>query len=61
VHTHYIRAMYCTLFASAYRIRPESIILHAGSIVSTALSNLDAWMYVGATYICMKVSAEGVH
>jgi acyl-CoA synthetase (AMP-forming)/AMP-acid ligase II len=52
VHTHYIRAMYCTLFASAYRIRPESIILHAGSIVfNGAFLTLMPSMYVGATYI----------
>ncbi len=48
VHTHYIRAMYCTLFASAYRIRPESIILHAGSIVfNGAFLTLMPSMYVG--------------
>ena len=52
VHTHYIRAMYCTLFASAYRIHPESIILHAGSIVfNGAFLTLMPSMYVGATYI----------
>ena len=43
VHTHYIRAMYCTLFASAYRIRPESIILHAGfHSFQRRFSDLDA-------------------
>lgn len=51
-HTHAIRAMYCTLFASAYRIRPESIILHAGSIVfNGAFLTLMPAMYLGATYI----------
>ena len=25
VHTHYVRAMYCTLFASAWRMTPESV------------------------------------
>ncbi len=55
MHTHYIRAMYCTLFASAYRIRPESIILHAGSIVfNGAFLTLMPSMYVGATYILQK-------
>jgi acyl-CoA synthetase (AMP-forming)/AMP-acid ligase II len=55
VHTHYIRAMYCTLFASAYRIRPESIILHAGSIVfNGAFLTLMPSMYVGATYILQE-------
>ncbi len=55
MHTHYIRAMYCTLFASAYRIRPESIILHAGSIVfNGAFLTLMPSMYVGATYILQE-------
>jgi acyl-CoA synthetase (AMP-forming)/AMP-acid ligase II len=55
VHTHYIRAMYCTLFASAYRIRPESIILHAGSIVfNGAFLTLMPSMFVGATYILQE-------
>jgi long-chain acyl-CoA synthetase len=55
VHTHYIRAMYCALFASAYRIRPESIILHAGSIVfNGAFLTLMPSMYVGATYILLE-------
>jgi long-chain acyl-CoA synthetase len=55
VHTHYIRAMYCTLFASAYRIRPESIILHAGSIVfNGSFLTLMPSMYVGATYILQE-------
>jgi long-chain acyl-CoA synthetase len=55
VHTHYIRAMYCALFASAYRIRPESIIMHAGSIVfNGAFLTLMPSMYVGATYILLE-------
>lgn len=55
VHTHYIRAMYCTLFASAYRISPESVILHAGSIVfNGAFLTLMPSMYVGATYILQE-------
>lgn len=55
VHTHYIRGMYCTLFASAYRIRPESIILHAGSIVfNGAFLTLMPSMYLGATYILQE-------
>jgi long-chain acyl-CoA synthetase len=55
IHNHYIRAMYCTLFASAYRIKPESIILHGGSIVfNGAFLTLMPWMYVGATYILQE-------
>ena len=52
VHTHYVRAMYCTLFAQTCRIVPESIVLHAGSIVfNGAMIDLMPWMFVGATYI----------
>jgi acyl-coenzyme A synthetase/AMP-(fatty) acid ligase len=39
VHTHYVRAMYCTLFASAYRMTPESIVLLAGAIVFNGAAN----------------------
>lgn len=55
VHTHYIRAMYCMAFASAYRIHPESIILHAGSVVfNGAFLTLMPSMYLGATYILQE-------
>lgn len=52
VHTHYVRAMYCTLFASAWRMTPESVVLHAGAIVfNGAMVDLMPWMFVGGTYI----------
>ncbi len=52
VHTHAVRAGYCTLFASAFRITPESVCLHAGSIVfNGAFLDLMPWMLVGCTYI----------
>lgn len=52
IHTHEVRANYCTGFASSLRISPESIILHTGSIVfNGAMIDLMPWMYVGATYI----------
>jgi len=52
IHTHYVRAMYCTIFASAFRMTPESICLHAGSIVfNGAMLDLMPWMFVGCTYI----------
>jgi acyl-CoA synthetase (AMP-forming)/AMP-acid ligase II len=44
--------MYCTLFASAFRIMPESVVLHAGSIVfNGAMVDLMPWMFVGGTYV----------
>ena len=52
IHTHYVRANYCTHFASAWRMSPESIVLHAGAIVfNGAMLGLMPWMYLGATYI----------
>lgn len=52
VHTHYVRAMYCSLFASAWRMTPESVVLHAGAIVfNGAMLDLMPWMFVGCTYI----------
>jgi long-chain acyl-CoA synthetase len=55
VHTHYIRAVYCTLFASTFRMSPESVVLHAGSIVfNGAFVTLMPAMYLGATYVLLK-------
>jgi long-chain acyl-CoA synthetase len=52
VHTHYIRAMYGTLMANAFRVTPESVILHAGAIVfNGAFVTLMPAFFVGATYI----------
>jgi acyl-CoA synthetase (AMP-forming)/AMP-acid ligase II len=52
VHTHYIRAMYCMIFSSSYRISPESVILHSGSIVfNGAFLTLMPAMFLGSTYI----------
>lgn len=55
VHTHYVRGMYCTLFSSAYRITPESVLLHAGSIVfNGSFLTLMPSMYLGATFILQR-------
>ncbi len=52
VHTHYVRGMYCMLFASAFRMRPESIALHAGSLVfNGAFLTLMPSMFLGGTFI----------
>jgi len=62
VHTHYIRAMYCTIFGACWRMTPESVVLHAGSIVfNGAMLDLMPWMYLGCTYILHKAfAAENV-
>ena len=55
IHTHYIRSMYCTLFASSFRMTPESVVIHAGSIVFNG-----AWVmmmpafYLGATFVLLS-------
>ncbi len=55
VLTHYIRAIYCMLFASTFRMSPESMVLHSGSIVfNGAFLTLMPAMYLGATYILHK-------
>ena len=55
VHTHFIRAMYGTMFASTFRMTPESVVLHAGSIVfNGAFVTLMPAMYLGAKYVLQK-------
>lgn len=55
VHTHYIRGLYCTLFANSYRYTPESVVMHGGSLVFNGafVTLLPAWL-MGCTYILMK-------
>jgi len=55
VHTHYIRAMYATIFAAQYRMTPESITMHAGAIVfNGAFVDLMPTMFLGATYVLLN-------
>ncbi len=52
VHTHRIRAAYGTLFANAWRMTPNSVVLHTGAIVfNGAFVTLMPSFTVGATYI----------
>ena len=54
VLTHGVRAGYGTIFASSYRITPESVILHAGALVfNGAFLTFMPAFYLGATYILM--------
>jgi long-chain acyl-CoA synthetase len=55
VHTHYIRAAYCTQFAGSFRFTPESVVMHAGSLVFNGafVTLMPAW-YLGCTYILQK-------
>ncbi len=62
VHTHYVRAMYCMIYASSWRMTPESVVLHAGAIVfNGAMLDLMPWMFLGAQYILHEsFNAEAV-
>lgn len=54
VHTHYVRTAYATGFANSYRIAPESVVLHSGSLVfNGAFLTLMPWLYTGCTYVLM--------
>lgn len=54
IHTHAIRAAYCTIFALEWRMTPESVVMHAGSIVfNGSFLTLMPWMYLGATYVLL--------
>ena len=55
IHTHYIRANYCTHFAATFRMTPECVVLHAGSLVfNGAFVTLMPWLFLGGTYVLQK-------
>ena len=54
VHTHAIRLAYATMGIAAFRIKPESVIMHAGAIVfNGAFVDLMPTVYQGGTYILL--------
>ena len=55
VHTHYIRGMYAMLFASSYRFTPESVVMHAGSLVFNGafVTMMPAWL-LGCTFVLQQ-------
>jgi acyl-CoA synthetase (AMP-forming)/AMP-acid ligase II len=60
VHTHYIRSLYGLICASAFRIHPESVILHSGSLVfNGAFITFMPWWYLGCTFILHKAFDAG--
>jgi acyl-CoA synthetase (AMP-forming)/AMP-acid ligase II len=61
VHTHYIRSLYGMICGSAFRIHPESVILHAGSLVfNGAFITFMPWMYLGCTFILHRAFDAGL-
>lgn len=52
VHSHYIRAAYAMVFASSWRMTPESVVLHTGAIMfNGAFVTLMPAFFSGATYV----------
>src|SRR6266542_4215199 len=51
-HTHFIRAMYATTMANAWRMAPESVVLHSGAIVfNGAMTTMFPSFMCGATFV----------
>ncbi|WP_133511784.1 class I adenylate-forming enzyme family protein [Candidatus Thiosymbion oneisti] len=52
MHTHRVRAAYMTLFSSYYRMTPECVVLHSGSIIfnGSFLTTMPV-MFLGGTFI----------
>lgn len=54
MHTHYVRANYCTGFGMSCRITPESVVLHSGSLVfNGAFVTLMPAFYAGCKYVLL--------
>ena len=52
MHSHRVRAMYALLLGAAWRMTPESVVLHSGAIVfNGAFVTLMPAFHLGATYI----------
>ena len=55
VHTHFIRAMYAALMASAWRMTPESVVLHSGSLVfNGAMVTMLPVFMLGGTFVTQR-------
>lgn len=54
VISHQVRALYGSLFANYFRMTPESVVMHSGSIVfNGSFLTLIPVMFVGGTYILL--------
>lgn len=55
VISHAVRALYGLLFASTYRMTPESVVMHSGSIIfNGSFLTLMPAMFLGCTYVLMS-------
>lgn len=56
IHTHFVRSIYATLFALAFRMTPECITLHTGSMVFNGpFVMMLPTFFLGGTYILHEV------
>jgi acyl-CoA synthetase (AMP-forming)/AMP-acid ligase II len=54
-HTHFIRAMYASIFSANFRMAPESVALHTGAMVfNGAMLTFLPVLYCGATFILQQ-------
>ena len=54
IHTQQIRAYYGTMYATAYRMTPESVMLHGGSLVfNGAMLTMMPALYLGTPFVLM--------
>jgi acyl-CoA synthetase (AMP-forming)/AMP-acid ligase II len=55
IHTHYVRGLYCTMFANQFRFTPESVVIHGGSLVFNGafVTLMPAW-FLGCTFVLME-------
>ena len=55
MHTHLVRAMYALLMGPAWRMTPESVVLHTGAIVfNGAYTTLMPCLHLGAHYVLAR-------
>jgi acyl-CoA synthetase (AMP-forming)/AMP-acid ligase II len=55
MHTHFVRTMYATLMGQAFRITPESRILHSGAIVfNGAFVTMMPAFFLAGTYVLLR-------
>ncbi|MEZ5535834.1 MAG: AMP-binding protein [Thiolinea sp.] len=54
-HSHHVRSQYAVHFAASFRMTPESVVLHSGSIVfNGAFVTLMPCFFLGATYVLQR-------
>lgn len=56
MHNHRVRAHYAALFASTWRMSPESVVTHAGAIIfNGAFLTMMPAFYLGATFVLQRL------